>query len=124
MRFVSGPCSETQPASASSDNGRGKGARALMEARGRYPVRRAAVPTKATGERREHERPLDEWPARTGTACSLRSLALDVTKTARLSFDHGHHPDHPQTQDRKSVVEGKGGDSGARRDSEMKKGES
>src|SRR5207302_9792866 len=55
MRFVSGPCSETQPASASSDNGRGKGARALMEARGRYPVRRAAVPTSATGERREHE---------------------------------------------------------------------
>src|SRR5438309_11941324 len=26
-----------------------------MEARGRYPVRRAAVPTSATGERREHE---------------------------------------------------------------------
>src|SRR5437667_12588726 len=75
MRFVSGPCSETQPASASSDNdGRGKDARALMDARGRYPVRRAAVPTRATGERREHERPLDEWPARTGTECSLRSL--------------------------------------------------
>src|SRR6266566_3571667 len=34
MRFVSGPCSETQPASTSSDKGRGKGARALMEARG------------------------------------------------------------------------------------------
>src|SRR5437870_10380665 len=49
MRFVSGPCSETQPASTSSDKGRGKGARALMEARGRYPVRRAAVPMRATG---------------------------------------------------------------------------
>src|SRR5207302_11430202 len=24
--------------------------------------------------------------------------ALDVTKTARLSFDHGHHPDHAKTQ--------------------------
>src|SRR5207247_9183236 len=98
MRFVSGPCSETQPASASSANdGRGKDARALMDARGRYPVRRAAVPTRATGERREHERPLDEWPARTSTACSLRSLALDGRKTARIAFDQGHQPDHPPT---------------------------
>src|SRR5438270_13975587 len=24
--------------------------------------------------------------------------ALDVTKTTRLSFDHGHHPDHAKTQ--------------------------
>src|SRR2546425_10235193 len=89
MRFVPGPCSETQPASASSDNGRGKGARALMEARGRYPVRRAAVPTRGYRERREHERPLDERLARTCTAGSLRSLALDVTKTAPLSFEIG-----------------------------------
>src|SRR5438445_13021082 len=96
MRFVSGPCSETQPASASSDNGRGKGARALMEARGRYPVRRAAVPTRATGERREHQRPLDEWAARTGTAWRLRSLAVDVTQTARLCVDPGHAPELPQ----------------------------
>src|SRR2546426_503920 len=49
MRFVSGPCSETQPARTSSDKGRGKGARALMEARGRYPVRRAAGPMRADG---------------------------------------------------------------------------
>src|SRR5207249_11204642 len=24
--------------------------------------------------------------------------ALDATKTARLSFDHGHHPNHAKTQ--------------------------
>src|SRR2546426_11675347 len=111
MRFVSGPCSETQPASASSDNGRGKGARALMEARGRYPVRRAAVPTRGYRERREHERPLDEWPARICTPCRFRSLAPDVTKTARLFFDHGHHSD----QERKSVALGKRVDLGGGR---------
>src|SRR6266566_1104374 len=68
MRFVSGPCSETQPASASSDNGRGKGARALMEARGRYPVRRAAVPRRATVTWWKPARPL---PGRAVCAVSL-----------------------------------------------------
>src|SRR2546422_11052207 len=76
MRFVSGPCSETQPASASSHNGRGKRARALMEARGRYPVRRAAVPTRATGERREHERAPDEWAGRYRTPRRLSRVRL------------------------------------------------
>src|SRR5437899_8616077 len=89
MRFVSGPCSETQPASTSSDKGRGKGARALMEARGRYPVRRAAVPMRATGERRDDRRRMDEAPALTGTPHRLRRLAIDGTKNGRFGHETG-----------------------------------
>src|SRR6266850_659568 len=87
MRLVSGPCSETQPTSASSGNGRSKDAGGLIGAGEDTlsvapPFPRAAV----------------ESPRPTTTACSLRHIALDVSKTARLSFDHGRHPDHPQAQ--------------------------
>src|SRR6185437_12580798 len=87
MRFVSGPCSETQPASASTDNGTRKGAGDLI---GAVEDTLSVAPPFPRGA--------GVVAAGTGTACSLRSLALDVTKTARLSFDHGRHPHHPQAQ--------------------------
>src|SRR5256885_2508811 len=98
MRFVSGPCSETQPASASSDNGRGKGARALMEARGRYPVRRAAVPTRATGERRETTQPPEQTPAPPLTPCSFRRPPAAGQATTTAYVAQRNQPAHGPTQ--------------------------
>src|SRR3982074_3178068 len=71
MRFVSGPCSDTQPSRATSDSGREKDARAVIQAGGRYPVHRATVPARAA-VRCEGKTAWTMPPARSG----VRSLPL------------------------------------------------